>query len=82
MNPGSGRSPGEGNGEGNSLQYSSLENSMDRGNWQTTVHGVMKSWTQLSNFTFFLETLVIITTTRKPEDINLLKKYQNLLKTQ
>ena len=31
---------------------------------------------------FFLETLVIIITTRKPEDINLLKKYQNLLKTQ
>ena len=39
-NPGSGRSPGEGNGEGNSLQYFSLENSMDRGTWQTTVHGV------------------------------------------
>ena len=32
--PGSGRSPGEGNG--NSLQYSCLENSMDRGAWQTT----------------------------------------------
>ena len=36
--PGSGRSPGEGNG--NSLQYSCLENSMDRGVWQATVHGV------------------------------------------
>ena len=38
--PGSGRSPGEGNGC--PLQYSCLENSMDRGAWQTTVHGVAK----------------------------------------
>ena len=45
--PGSGRSPGEGNG--NPLQYSCLENSMDRGAWWATVHGVAKSWTQLSN---------------------------------
>ena len=45
--PGLGRSPGEGNG--NPLQYSSLENSMDRGAWQATVHGVTKSGTQLSN---------------------------------
>ena len=45
--PGSGRSPGEGNG--NPPQYSCLENSMDRGAWQATVHGVAKSWTQLSN---------------------------------
>ena len=36
--PGWGRSPGGGNG--NPLQYSYLENSMDRGAWQTTVHGV------------------------------------------
>ena len=35
--PGSGRSPGEGNG--NPLQYSYLENSMDRGDWRATVHG-------------------------------------------
>ena len=35
--PGSGRSPGEGNG--NPLQYSCLENSMDRGVWRATVHG-------------------------------------------
>ena len=48
--PGSGRSPGEGNG--NPLQYPCLENSMGRGAWQTTVHGVAKSRTQLSNFTF------------------------------
>ena len=45
--PGSGRSPGEGNGS--PLQYSCLENSMDRGAWQATVHGVAKSWTLLSN---------------------------------
>ena len=45
--PGSGRSPG---GEhGNPLQYSSLENSMDRGAWWATVHGVPKSQTRLSN---------------------------------
>ena len=41
--PGLGRSSGGGNG--NPLQYSCLENSMDRGAWQTTVHGVTKSWT-------------------------------------
>jgi len=45
--PGSGRSPGGGNG--NSLQYSCLENSMDRGAWKATVHGVAKSQTQLNN---------------------------------
>ena len=39
--PGSGRSPGEGNGD--PLQYSCLENSMDRGAWWATVHGVTKS---------------------------------------
>ena len=41
--PGSGRSPGEGNG--NPLQYSCLENSMDRGAWRAIVHGVAKSRT-------------------------------------
>ena len=55
--PGSGRSPGEGNGthsnvlaatpspgegHGNPLQYSCLENPMDRGSWQATVHGVTR----------------------------------------
>ena len=43
--PGLGRSPGE--GIGYPLQYSCLENSMDRGAWRTIVHGVTKSWTQL-----------------------------------
>ena len=41
--PGLGRSPGGGNG--NPLQYSYLENPMDRGAWQAIVHGVAKSWT-------------------------------------
>ena len=41
--PGLGRSPREGNG--NPLQYSSLENFMDRGAWWATVHGDAKSWT-------------------------------------
>ena len=41
--PGVGRAPGEGNG--NPLQYSCLENPMDRGAWWATVHGVAKSQT-------------------------------------
>ena len=52
--PGSGRSPGEGNG--NPLQYSCLENPMDRGAWRATVHGVAKSRTRLSDFTFIVST--------------------------
>ena len=44
--PGSGRSPAEGNGN-------PLENPMDGGAWQATVHGVAKSWLQLSKFTFY-----------------------------
>jgi len=47
--PGLGRFPGEGNG--NPLQYSCLENPMDRGTWWATVHGVAKSQTGLSDFT-------------------------------
>ena len=43
--PGWGRSPGEGNG--NPLQYSCLENPMDRGAWWATVHGVPKNQTRL-----------------------------------
>ena len=47
--PGSGRSPGGGNG--NPLQYSCLENPMDRGAWQNTVHGVRVGhyWTHTCN---------------------------------
>ena len=47
--PRSGRSPGEGNG--NLLQYSCLENPMKGGAWQVAVHGVAKSQTRLSDFT-------------------------------
>ena len=47
---GLGRSLGEGNG--NPFQYSCLENPMDRGAWQATAHGVAKSRTRLSDFTF------------------------------
>ena len=48
--PGSGRSPGEGNGK--PLQYSCLENPMDGGAWWATVHGDTRSRTRLSDFTF------------------------------
>jgi len=48
--PGWGRSPGEGNS--NPLQYSCLENSIDRGAWWATVHRVTKRWTQLNDFHF------------------------------
>ena len=50
--PGLTRSPGEGND--NPLQYSCLENPIDRGAWWATVHGIAKSRTRLSEFTFFL----------------------------
>ena len=49
--PGMGRLPGEGNG--NPLQSSCLENPKDRGAWWVTVHGVAKSWTRLNDFHFF-----------------------------
>ena len=48
--PGLGRFSEEGNG--NTLQYSCLENPMDGGAWWATVHGVAKSRTQLNDFTF------------------------------
>ena len=48
--PGLGRSPGEGNG--NPLQYSGLENPMDGEAWQVTVHVVTKSQTRLRDFTY------------------------------
>ena len=50
--PGSGRSPRGGNG--NPLQYSCLEDSMDRGAWQTAVHRIAKSQTRLGDYTFTL----------------------------
>ena len=54
--PGSGRSPGEGNG--NPLHYSCLENPMDRGAWWATVHGVTKSQTRLKQFHRHAQTFV------------------------
>ena len=53
--PGSGRSPG--GGHGNPLQYSCLENPMDRGAWQATVHGVTKSQTQLKLISMHIQIL-------------------------
>ena len=55
-----GRFPGEGNG--NPLQYSCLENPMDGRAWQATVHGVTKSQTRLSDFTltFTLYSILLI----------------------
>jgi len=53
--PGSGRSPGEGNG--NPLWYSCLENPMDRRAWWATVHGVAKGWTRQSNLTTITSSL-------------------------
>ena len=57
---GSGRSAGKGNGY--APQYSCLENSVDRGAWQATVHRVAKSWRRLtlSLFTVFLNPVLII----------------------
>ena len=51
----SGRSPGIGNG--NPFQFSCLENPMDGGAWWATVHGVKKTWTGLSDFTFTFKVL-------------------------
>ena len=45
--PGLGRSPGEGNGS--PLQYSCLENPIERGAWWATIHGVTKIWTRLND---------------------------------
>ena len=58
--PGSGRSPGKGNG--NLLQYYCLENSMDRGVWKATVHGIAKSRTRLSDFTsvMYLGAVIVV----------------------
>ena len=51
--PGSRQSPGE--GHDNPLQYSCLENSMDRGVWRATVHGASKSWTQMQRILTYKE---------------------------
>ena len=56
--PGLGRSHGEGNG--NPLQYSCLENPMDGEAWWATVHGVAKSQTRLNDFTDFISPAYIL----------------------
>ena len=56
--PESGRCPGEGNGK--PVQYSCLENPMDRGAWEATVHGVTKSQTQLNDNTFMVSDQFIL----------------------
>ena len=55
--PGSRRFPGEGNG--NLIQYSCLENSKDRGAWWALVHGIAKSWIQLNAYMSVLFVLVL-----------------------
>ena len=55
-----------GEGNGNPLQYSYLENPMDRGAWWATVHGVAKSWTRLSDFTSLHFTQVYSSLERLP----------------
>ena len=55
LTPGSGRSPGEGFGD--PLQYSCLENPMDRGAWRATVQGVAKSQTRLKRLSTHTEDL-------------------------
>ena len=56
--PGLGRSPGEGNG--NPLLYSCLENPMDWGAWWAAVHRVTKSRTRLSDFTYLLPIIKLL----------------------
>ena len=72
--PGLGRSPGEGNG--NPLQYSCLENPVDGGAWWATVHEVTKSWNGLSDFTLLLGRKVMtnLDSILKSREITLPKK--------
>ena len=65
--PGSGRSPGGGNGS--PLQYSCLENPVDRGAWQATVYGVTKSWKQQNDKTATLLTVGEIKDGRKQHQL-------------
>ena len=65
--PGSGRSPG--GRHGNPLQYSCLENPMDRGAWRATVHGVAKSRTRLSQLSTqysFLGLVMVLDFSQEP----------------
>ena len=62
--PGSGRSPGE--GHGNALQYSCLENPMGRGAWQAMVHGVAKSWNTTEVTEHKAKTVRLVKTKARP----------------
>ena len=73
--PGLGRSPGEGNG--NPLQYSCLENPMDWGAWWAAVHGVTKSWTWLSDFTYLQCLLKMFTEQINEQALAIFYEYHN-----
>ena len=73
--PGLGRSPGEGNG--NPLQYSCLENPMGGGTWQAIVHGVAESQTRLSDFT---SSLHLSDQCKEIEESNRMGKTRDLFK--
>ena len=76
--PGLGRSPGE--GHGNPLQYSCLENPMDGGAWWAAVDGVEKSWTRLRDFTFHLISVhvgILISKQRGLRKLLTLQCYEN-----
>ena len=67
---GLGRYPGGENG--NPLQYSCLENPMDRGAWRVTLHGVAKSWIQLSDWAHEVADHVILMVLTRISSINLI----------
>ena len=71
-----GRSPGA--EDGNPLQYSRLENSMDRGSWRATVHGVAKSQTRLSVYTHVCQGAV--GTEWRKRAVSFVKKYKGISK--
>ena len=60
--------PSMGEGNGNPLQYSCLEDPMEGGAWWATVHGVAKSRTRLSNFTFTFKSLQMVIAAMKLKD--------------
>ena len=71
--PGLRRSPGE--GKGNPLQYSCLENPMDRGTWQATVHGVAKSQTWQNNWTSLQSPYAVILKPKKRKSVTASASY-------
>ena len=78
--PGLGRSPGEGNG--NPLQYSCLENPMDRGTWRATVHRVSQSQTRLKQLGMHTHTLIIIAPDKKSVAFQARMRSLNCFKSQ